>query len=71
MSAVNKHRERFPDTMSNDDLKEQEGDFATNCDNPMEGYSKSIIQNLNKSSKTIQEHEPCTMIIEKAININY
>ena len=46
MSAVNKHRERFPGTMSNDDLKEQEGDFATNCDNPMEGDSKSIIQNL-------------------------
>ena len=46
MSAVNRHRERFPGTMSNDDLKKQEGDFATNCGNPMEGDSKSIIQNL-------------------------
>ena len=32
--------------MSNDDLKKQEGDFATNWGNPMEGDSKSIIQNL-------------------------
>ena len=46
MSAVNRHRERFPGTMSNDDLKKQEGDFATNCGNPMEGDSKSVIQNL-------------------------
>ena len=46
MSAVNRHRERFPGTMSNDHLKKQEGDFATNCGNPMEGDSKSIIENL-------------------------
>ena len=49
----------FPNTMSNDDLEEGDGEFTTNFDNPMEGDSASIILELLKKAVFIDANKNC------------